>query len=280
MKARLAKIPLLPLALLTLAPKIFPQERPMAITDNSTHHIPYTAFPPCIFEKCLPWRDGEYLTIDGWGNFAKLEWSKDKKTKEYKLNVVPLVKFPSQRVSLGYFRAQPDTGWIWTESNMKFLGYNADTKMLCDFIPVPSFSSWIEVVNPLSKYELLFSYKIEKLVEKCISNYTYNIKTKQLKKDENSEIILWRQLESYGKNFLAYEYFDYSKKNDEYIYRYFFYNFETKEKKENELTKLMDKTLYEVDANIDIFISISSRILVSKRYSLLEIVYNKVRNLG
>lgn len=93
--------------LLTLAPQIFPQERPMAIDDNSTHRIPYTAFPPCIFEKCLPWRDGKYLTIDGWGNFAKLEWSKDKKTKEDKLNVVPLVKFPSQRVSLGYFRAQP-----------------------------------------------------------------------------------------------------------------------------------------------------------------------------
>lgn len=234
-------------------------------------NIPYITFSPCIFRKCLPWRVGKYITIDGWGNFATLEWVKDKKTNEDKLDVVPIVKFPSQRVSTTFFYAQPDTGWIWTKSNMKFLGYNADTKISCDFIPVPSFTSWIEQVNSFSKYELLFSYESKELIVKCISNYTYNIETKQLKKiGEDSEILLWRQLEPYGKIFFVYEYFEYSKKLDKYIYRYFLYNLETKEKIENDLTKIMDKVFSTVSAATNFFISIKTKILVSKRYSLIK----------
>ena len=173
---------LLTITLLLISPQIFPQERPMAITDNSTQDIPYITISAELFEKCLPWRDGKYITIDGWGNFATLEWSKDKKTKKDKLDVVPIVKFPSQRVSTTFFYAQPETGWIWTKSNMKFLGYNADTKLTCDFIPVPSFKSWIELVNSFSKYELLFSYETQEPITKCIKNYTYNSKTKHPEK--------------------------------------------------------------------------------------------------
>ena len=262
---------LLTITLLLISPQIFPQERPMAITDNSTQDIPYITISAELFEKCLPWRDGKYITIDSWGNFATLEWSKDKKTKKDKLDVVPIVKFPSQRVSTTFFYAQPETGWIWTKSNMKFLGYNADTKLTCDFIPVPSFKSWIELVNSFSKYELLFSYETQEPITKCIKNYTYNSKTKHPEKmGEDSEILLWKQIEPFGKDFLAYEHFEYSKELDKYIYRYFLYNFDTKEKTENDLTKMLNKTLYEVDANIDVCISISSRDLVSKCYSLLE----------
>ena len=51
MKTRLAKIcPLLPFAvILALAPQIFPQERPMAITDNSTQDIPYITLSAELF---------------------------------------------------------------------------------------------------------------------------------------------------------------------------------------------------------------------------------------
>jgi len=109
MKARLAKICLLlPFALiLLLAPQIFPQECPMAITDNSTQDIPYITLSAELFEKCLPWREGKYITIDKKGRFATLEWKKifDKDI----LTTKPICNFPKQDCTPGYFSAPART---------------------------------------------------------------------------------------------------------------------------------------------------------------------------
>ena len=155
----------------------------------------------------------------------------------------------------------------------KFLGYNADTKLTCDFIPVPSFKSWIKLVNSFSKYELMFSYEKDELVVKCINNYFYDAKTGQLTKEDegkSSGIVLWKQLEPFGKDFFAYEYIDYSKKLDKYFFRYYLYNLDSKEKTENDLTKMMDKVFSATNAYTNFFISFKDKILVSKRYSLTE----------
>ena len=120
--------------------------------------IPYISLPYIIFEKCLPWRDNKYITIDGWGNFATLEWPSKFDNEEDKLELKEITKFPSQRISPGYFYAQPETGLIWAQASMKFLCYSVDIKKTCDFIPVISWSCWIEFVNSFSNEDLLFSY--------------------------------------------------------------------------------------------------------------------------
>ena len=117
--------------------------------------IPYISLPYIIFEKCLPWRDNKYITIDGWGNFATLEWPSKFDNEEDKLELKEITKFPSQRISPGYFYAQPETGLIWAQASMKFLCYSVDIKKTCDFIPVISWSCWIEFVNSLSIEDLL-----------------------------------------------------------------------------------------------------------------------------
>ena len=265
---------LLTITLLLISPYIFSQgAEEMTVSDEKMTNIPYIKLSAELFEKCLPWRGEKYITIDGWGNFATLEWAKDEKTQKDKLDVVPIVKFPAQRVSLGYFRADPISGWIWTESNMKFLGYNVDTKLTCDFIPVPSFKNWIELVNSFSKDDLLFSYQYRGQKPKCIANYMYNAKTKKLSKvteDDFEEIFLWKQLSPFGKDFFAYENSEYIEPNKSSFTKYFFYNLDSKEKTENDITRMMSKNLYTSNPNFSITISLDNKRLVSKRYSLMK----------
>ncbi len=237
--------------------------------------IPYISLPYIIFEKCLPWRDNKYITIDGWGNFATLEWPSKFDNEEDKLELKEITKFPSQRISPGYFYAQPETGLIWAQASMKFLCYSVDIKKTCDFIPVISWSCWIEFVNSFSNEDLLFSYCYDSHHSegiKCIKNYKYNLTDKKLEIYENgdfSEVFLWKQLESRSKYFLAYE-FNIVDETHKYE-KFFFFNLNTKEKKKNELTEVLSENLF--NANIKLHIkgfSFKHRKLISDHSSLSD----------
>ena len=136
-------------------------------------NIPYITLSSELFEICLPWRDGKYITIDNKGRFATVEWKKI--FGKDILTTKPICNFPKQDCTPGYFSASPETGWVWTWNNMKLLCYNADTKLYSDFIPVMSWKGYVSYVTPFSKDELLLSFLWVDLGETdCIVYFPYN----------------------------------------------------------------------------------------------------------
>lgn len=260
---------LLTITLLLISPQIFPQERPMAITDNSTQDIPYITISAELFEKCLPWRDGKYITIDRKGCYATLEWGKNV-LKNDALATKPICNFPNQDFSTGYFTASPETGWIWTWNYMKLLCYNADTKLYSDFIPVMSWKGAVDYITPISSDELLLSFFWLDLGKTdCIVNFYYNQKTRFLDtshEKERSSIHLWKQVKPFGNEFLAFEY-----DGEMFNSKFFFYNRDKNVKSENKLTKIMTEFFFKT-ALSDIYISINKRIIISKSSSSYPLV--------
>ena len=104
------KTPLLPFALLlTLAPQIFPQERPMAIDDITLkEHTDIRLKEFCL--NLEPWKDGKLATMDGWGRFATFEI-----TEKDKIRITPLVQFPKKKID-ATIKAYPDLNFIQATS--------------------------------------------------------------------------------------------------------------------------------------------------------------------
>ena len=225
--------------------------------------IPYITLSSELFEICLPWRDGKYITIDHKGRFATVEWKKI--FGKDILTTKPICNFPKQDSTPGYFSASPKTGWIWTWDRMKLLCYNADTKLRSDFIPVMSWKGFISYITPFSKDELLLSFLWVKLGETdCIVNFPYNQRTQILDTShdkERSEVHLWKQLKPFGNEFLAFEYYD-----KMYDSKFFFYNKGTGEKIENDLTKTMTGLLAETSEK-EIYVDMNKKMILSRTNS-------------
>ena len=252
---------LLTITLLLISPYIFPQgAEEMTVSDEKMTNIPYITLSAELFEKCLPWRDGKYITIDHKGRFATVEWKKI--FGKDILTTKPICNFPKQDCTPGYFSASPETGWIWTWDRMKLLCYNADTKLYSDFIPVMSWKGYVSYVTPFSKDELLLSFFWVRLGETdCIVYFPYNQRTQILDTShdkERSEVHLWKQLQPFGTEFLAFEF--YEKINNK---KFFFYNKGTGEKIENDLTKTMTGLLARTSVD-DVYVDMNKKMILSK----------------
>lgn len=261
--AKLAKL----LLLLALSPLTLARAEDKIMAEQ-TSQIPYIKLSAELFEKCLPWRDGKYITIDKKGRFATVEWQKN--FGKDILTTKPLCNFPKQDSTPGYFSASPETGWIWTWDRMKLLCYNADTKLHSDFIPVMSWKGYVSYVTPLSQDELLLSFFWLKLGETdCIVNFPYNQRTQNLDishDKDRSEVHLWKQLQPFGNDFLAFEYYD-----KMYNSKFFFYNKDTRKKIENDLTKTMT-ALFAETSEKEIYVDMNKKMILSKSRSSYPLV--------
>ena len=225
--------------------------------------VPYVKLSVKLYEKCFPWRDGKYITIDKNGCFATLDWGK--KLSKDTMATRPVCNFPNRSFTQGYFSASPETGWVWTWDSMKLLCYNADTGLHSDFIPVMSWKGSIDYVIPISSDELLLSFFWLDLGKTdCIVNFLYNQRTQFLDMshiNERSEVHLWKQLSPFGNMFLAFKY------NEEmYNAQFFFYNNDTGVKTENKLTRTITQFLSKTSL-LDIYVSTKERMIVSKSSS-------------
>lgn len=260
---------LLTITLLLISPYIFPQgAEEMTVSDEKMTDIPYIKLSAELFEKCLPWRDGKYITIEHKGRFATVEW--EKIFGKDILTTKPICNFPKQDCTPGYFSASPETGWIWTWDRMKLLCYNADTKLRSDFIPVMSWKGAVDYITPISSDELLLSFFWLDLGKPdCIVNFYYNQRTQFLDtshEKERSSVHLWKQIKPFGNEFLAFEY-----DGEMFNSKFFFYNRNKNVKSENQLTKLMTEFFSKTDLS-DIYISINKRIIISKSSSSYPLV--------
>ena len=223
-----------------------------------TNCLQYSKIPVELHEKCLPWRDGKYITINEKGNFSTIEFYGKK--NDFRLKQI--CKFPNQDFSKGYFYASPETGWIWTWNSMKFLCHNVDTGLNSDFIPVMSWKGFISYITPTSKDELLFSFHWTELGKPdCMVIFPYNQKTQFLdtsQSKERNKTHLWKQLQPFGYDFLAFEY-----DKEMYDSKFYFYNHQTNEKHENKLTDTMTSLLAKNSLS-EISISFENKRIISK----------------
>lgn len=233
------------------------------------NNIPYVKLSTDLFEKCLPWRNEKYITIDKKGCYAELEWGKNI-LKNDTLETKSICNFPGQDFSPGYFTASPETGWIWTWNSMKLLCYNADTELSSDFIPVMSWKGAVDYITPISCDELLLSFFWLDLGETdCIVNFYYNQRTKVLDtshEKERSTVHLWKQLKPFENEFLAFEY-----DGEMFNSKFFFYDRNKNVKSENKLTKIMTDFFSRTSLS-DIYMSVGERVIISKSSSSYPLV--------
>ena len=254
MKKQIALTVILTASLLFTA---FAQEQKKKVKMTDLPYIELTDFN--LYWGCAPWRDDKVVTLDGLGRWATIEFYKTKDGTD-KARFVSLCDFPRYTVSSD-IESHPDSGWLLVWSSKMLHAYNADTGRSNSFVPIASWKGFVGNIFPMSTDDLLCQFYWSDLEDiKCIFYFTYNNRTKIIDRShsELTEVFVWKQLRKYGKTFLASECLDLEKD----IQKFFFYDWDKKEKTENELTKEMSKHLYKT-YHKNIHINMEKRILVS-----------------
>ena len=230
MKKRIALTAILTFSFLVTA---FAQERAM------TKLTPIQVTPAIVWE-CEPWLDGSLVTIDGWGRFSTIEFGFDKNGKDA-IKLKPLCEFPKSVVT--------DNFWVFPESKticvwdmLMMYVYNQNLNEHDSLVPFLSRRGYFYKAFQLNPDELLLGFNGNAKIMRHIGYITYNMREKRTDFDANTPLYseqLYFQLGKYSTKFIAAEKLSRNTSN----VKFFMFDYETKERTDNELTKKMSELL-------------------------------------
>lgn len=216
---------------------------------------------PAMVWECEPWYDNSLVTIDGWGRFSTVEFDIDKKGNDV-IKLTPLCDFPKKIIS--------DNFWVFPESKtlcvwdmLMMYVYNQNLNEHDSLVPFLSRQGYFYRAFQLNPDELLLGFDGDTSELQHMLYITYNMKGKKTNLEEigNNELDseqLYFQLGTYSNKFIAAEKVGHNKS----AVKFFMFDYKTKERKENELTKkmseLFSRTFYE-----DIKLNLDKRMIIS-----------------
>ena len=246
---RTVKHSLLLIALiLTLAPQIFPQELPMTITDITPQaDVQKTPAPiqvtPAMVWECEPWYDNKLVTIDGWGRFSTVEFDIDKKGNDV-IKLTPLCDFP-KKVITDNFWVFPESKTICVWDMLMMYVYNQNINVHDSLVPFFSRRGYFYRAFQLNPDEILLGFNGDADSLRHMVYITYNMRTKktnfeEIGDEEPDSEQLYFQLGKYSNKFIAAEKLHDNTNN----VKFFMFDYETKERTDNELTKKMSELFF------------------------------------
>ena len=230
MKKRIALTAILAFSLLVTA---FAQERAM------TKLTPIQVTPAMVWE-CEPWLDGSLVTIDGWGRFSTVEFGFDKRGKDA-IKLKPLCEFPKSVVT-NHFWVFPESRTICVWDMLMMYVYNQNLNEHDSLVPFLSRRGYFYKAFQLNPDELLLGFNGNAKIMRHIGYITYNMREKRTDFDANTPLYseqLYFQLGKYSTKFIAAEKLSRNTSN----VKFFMFDYETKERTDNELTKKMSELL-------------------------------------
>lgn len=230
MKKRIALTAILTFSLLVTA---FAQERAM------TKLTPIQVTPAMVWE-CEPWFDGTLVTIDGWGRFSTVEFGFDKNGKDV-IKLTPLCEFPKSKVT-NHFWVFPESKTICVWDMLMMYVYNQNLNEHDSLVPFLSRRGYFYKAFQLNPDELLLGFNGNAKIMRHIGYITYNMREKRTDFDANTPLYseqLYFQLGKYSTKFIAAEKLSRNTSN----VKFFMFDYETKERTDNELTKKMSELL-------------------------------------
>lgn len=230
MKKRIALTAILAFSLLVTA---FAQERAM------TKLTPIQVSPALVWD-CEPWLDGTLVTIDGWGRFSTVEFGFDKSGKDA-IKLKPLCEFPKSVVT-NHFWVFPESKTICVWDMLMMYVYNQNLNEHDSLVPFLSRRGYFYKAFQLNPDELLLGFNGNAKIMRHIGYITYNMREKRTDFDANTPLYseqLYFQLGKYSTKFIAAEKLSRNTSN----VKFFMFDYETKERTDNELTKKMSELL-------------------------------------
>ena len=230
MKKRIVLTAMLTFSLLVTA---FAQERAM------TKLTPIQVTPAMVWE-CEPWLDGSLVTIDGWGRFSTVEFGFDKRGKDA-IKLKPLCEFPKSVVT-NHFWVFPESRTICVWDMLMMYVYNQNLNEHDSLVPFLSRRGYFYKAFQLNPDELLLGFNGNAKIMRHIGYITYNMREKRTDFDANTPLYseqLYFQLGKYSTKFIAAEKLSRNTSN----VKFFMFDYETKERTDNELTKKMSELL-------------------------------------
>ena len=211
----------------------FAQERAM------TKLTPIQVTPAMVWE-CEPWLDGSLVTIDGWGRFSTVEFGFDKRGKDA-IKLKPLCEFPKSVVT-NHFWVFPESRTICVWDMLMMYVYNQNLNEHDSLVPFLSRRGYFYKAFQLNPDELLLGFNGNAKIMRHIGYITYNMREKRTDFDANTPLYseqLYFQLGKYSTKFIAAEKLSRNTSN----VKFFMFDYETKERTDNELTKKMSELL-------------------------------------
>ena len=233
MKKRIVLTAILTFSLLATA---FAQERAM------TKLTPIQVAPAMVWE-CEPWVNGTLVTIDGWGRFSTIEFGFDKTGKDA-IKLKPLCEFPKSVVT-NHFWVFPESKTICVWDMLMMYVYNQNLNEHDSLVPFLSRRGYFYKAFQLNPDELLLGFDGNANIMRHIGYITYNMREKKTDFDANTPLYseqLFFQLGKYSTKFIAAEKL---RRNTDNV-KFFMFDYETKERTDNELTKKMSELFFDL----------------------------------
>jgi hypothetical protein len=188
--------------------------------------IPSTDF----FWMIQPWKEGKLATVDGWGRFSEIGF-----VGENQISISPLVEFPRNQLDRGLY-AWPEAGLIIAQTGKMF--HIADTGTGCTKSMIP-YLTWLydegsAVLLDAGEGIIAFNYLPMDIDDDSSPYIIYNYKndTKVYETGEASDVIMILPITSdmvISKTYTTVQ-------NKAHV-EFYLYNWKTRGKAVNELTK-------------------------------------------
>jgi hypothetical protein len=186
---------------------------------------------PGFFWMLRPWKEGKLATIDGWGRFSEISFS-DKN----RMSIRYLVNFPRMTLDRS-LDVWPDQDILIAQSGKMYHIADIGTKKTKSLIP---FLTWVaNGLRPVmvDSSEKLINFQYYSNLDDSMRSFIYNVAEDKMvyeMPEEGHEVDMMYPIT--GDILLSSEYLygDDGKRNSIY---YYFYNWRTGEKTENELTR-------------------------------------------
>jgi len=235
---------LLAITLLLISPYIFPQGagNMRADTDSNRTLTPIQVTPAMVWE-CEPWYDNSLVTIDGWGRFSTVEFDIDKKGNDV-IKLTPLCDFP-KKVITDNFWVFPESKTICVWDMLMMYVYNQNINVHDSLVPFFSRRGYFYRAFQLNPDEILLGFNGDADSLRHMVYITYNMRTKktnfeEIGDEEPDSEQLYFQLGKYSNKFIAAEKLHDNTNN----VKFFMFDYETKERTDNELTKKMSELFF------------------------------------
>lgn len=216
---------------------------------------------PAMVWECEPWVDGTLVTIDGWGRFSTIEFGFDKTGKDA-IKVKPLCEFPKSVVT-NHFWVFPESKTICVWDMLMMYVYNQNLNEHDSLVPFLSRQGYFYKAFQLNPDELLLGFDGDTAELRHMIYITYNMRTKKTNFEEigDNELDneqLFFQLGKYSNKFIAAEKL---RRNTSDV-KFFMFDYETKERTDNELTKKMSELFFGTFHD-DIKFNLDKRMIIS-----------------
>ena len=198
---------------------------------------------PAMVWECEPWVDDTLVSIDGWGRFSTVEFDFDKNGKDA-IKLTPLCEFP-QKIVTDNFWVFPESKTICVWDMLMMYVYNQNLNEYDSLVPFFSRQGYFYEAFQLNPDELLLGFDGDAAIMRHIGYIKYNMRTKKTDFDANTPLFseqLYFQLGKYSTKFIAAEKLG---RNTSDV-KFFMFDYATKERTDNELTKKMSELFFDV----------------------------------